>query len=135
MLYQKVYIRNLTDFCKKVETDVDPRLRSNVAYSDLHVGEGGYLRNKSTKLIMCPLFLRRLRQEKILSPIVFSIFLGPTYFRIFFHLLYFGIFFVSCSKGGVCVGGGVARHLIHPPPTHTHTHPCIRPWLNKCLCA
>ena len=104
-----LYMKNLTYFCKKMETDVDPRLSSTVAYSDLHGGEGDYLRNKSTKLIMSPLFLSRLRQEKILSPIVFSIFWGPTYFRIFFHVLYFGIFFVSCSKGGV------ASHPIHPP--------------------
>ena len=42
---------------------------------------------------MCPLFLRRLQQGKILSPVVFSISLGAMYLGMFFHVLYFGIFF------------------------------------------
>jgi len=54
---------------------------------------GDYLRNKSTELIMWPLFLIRLRQGKILSTVVFSISLGAMYFGMIFHILYFGIFF------------------------------------------
>ena len=30
-------MKNLTYFCKKMETDVDPRLSSTLAYSDLQV--------------------------------------------------------------------------------------------------
>ena len=75
----------MTDFRKKLQTVVDPRLSSTVVSWDLEVITWG--------LIMCPLFLRRLQQGKILSPVVFSISLGAMYLGMFFHVLYFGIFF------------------------------------------
>ena len=62
-------------------------------YCDFVRLRGDYLRNKSTYLMKLPLFLRRLRQGKIFSPVVFSISLGAMYLGMFFHVLYFGIFF------------------------------------------
>ena len=47
---------------------------------------GDYWRNKRADLIKCPLFLSRLRQGKLLSPVVFSISLGATYFGMFFQV-------------------------------------------------
>ena len=104
-------MRNLTYFCKKMETDVDPRLSSTLAYSDLHEGEGDYLRNKQEhKAHYKSSFPEQITSRKdIVTDSFLNFFLGPKYFRIFFHVLYFGIFFVSCSKGGV------ASHPIHPP--------------------
>ena len=75
---------------------------------------------------MCPLFLSRLRQEKILSPIVFSISFSPTYFRIFTRIISRYIFFGAVLKG-------VASHPIHPPPLDPPLHRMCFRHLQWCL--
>ena len=87
-------MKNRTYFCKKMETDVDPRLSSSVAYSDFHGGEGDYLRNKPEhKAHYEPSFPEQITSRKYIVTDSFLNFLGTHVFSYSFSCIIFRYIF------------------------------------------